>query len=46
MVLQAFLLGLVAVWGVFDYQMGTLYTFRRLRSVHWLGWFWATCKPV
>lgn len=28
MVLQAFLLGLVAVWGVFDYQMGTLYTFR------------------
>lgn len=28
MILQAFLLGLVAVWGVFDYQLGTLYTFR------------------
>lgn len=28
MVLQAFLLGLVAIWGVFDYQLGTLYTFR------------------
>ncbi|WP_413527604.1 PTS mannose/fructose/sorbose/N-acetylgalactosamine transporter subunit IIC [Marinilactibacillus psychrotolerans] len=26
--IQAFLLGLVAAWGVFDYQLGTLYTFR------------------
>ncbi|MDF9824899.1 fructoselysine and glucoselysine-specific PTS system IIC component [Breznakia sp. PF5-3] len=28
MVVQSILLGLVAVWGVLDYQLGTLYTFR------------------
>lgn len=30
MLLQAILIGLVAAWGVFDYNVGTLYTFRPL----------------
>ena len=30
MVLQAILVGLVAAFGAFDYQLGTLYAFRPL----------------
>lgn len=30
MLLKALLIGLVSAWGVFDYNVGTLYTFRPL----------------
>ncbi|TDW16386.1 fructoselysine and glucoselysine-specific PTS system IIC component [Breznakia blatticola] len=32
MLLESILLGLVAVWGVLDYQFGTLYTFRPITT--------------
>lgn len=46
MLTQAILIGLIAAFGKFDFQLGTLYAFRPIVLCPLVGLVLGTCRPV